>query len=137
MRETPLASAQPGYLLLAARLLVVEQQLHGADHLLPDGVQQRVAQVHVEAEQQVDDVQVLVLNGDEQGRAPQGVHAVDVDPEIDLSLLQGLLDAGVVALLHRPQVGLLQGRELGLGPHDPQGDAVPVRGVVGFPVVQL
>lgn len=126
-----------GYLFLPTWLLVVEQQLHGPHHLFPDGVQQGITHVHVEVEQQLDDLQVLILDGDEQGRAPQGVDAVDVDPEVDLSLLQGLLDTGVVPLLHGPQVGPLKGGELRLGPHDPQRDAVPVRGVVSFPVVQL
>lgn len=51
--------------------------------------------------------------------------------------LQSLFDAGVVSFLHRSQVGLLLGRQLRLGPHDSQRDAVAVRGAVGPPVVQL
>ena len=48
----------------------------------------------------------------------------------------GLLDGGVVALLHGTQVVALQRGQLRLGPHDAQRDAVPVGRVVSL-VVQL
>ena len=67
---------------------MVEQQLHGAHHLLADGVQQGVAHVHVEAQHQLDDLQVLVLDGDQQRCAAQRVDAVDVDLKVDLRLLE-------------------------------------------------
>ena len=76
------------HLLLSSGFLVVYQQLHGAHHLLADGVQQGVAHVHVEAQHQLDDLQVLVLDGDQQRRAAQRVDAVDVDLEVDLRLLE-------------------------------------------------
>ena len=58
-------------------MLWVYQQLHGAHHLLVDGVQEGVSHVHVIAQQQLDDLQVLVLDDDQQRRAPQRVDAVD------------------------------------------------------------
>lgn len=67
---------------------MVEQQLHGSHHLLPDGVQKGVANIDGETQQEFDDLQILVLNGDEQGRAAEGVDAVDVDLKVNLRLLK-------------------------------------------------
>lgn len=50
-------------------------------------MQQGVANIHVEAQQEFDDFQVLVLNGNQQSCAAERVDAVDVDLEVDLSLL--------------------------------------------------
>lgn len=75
-------------LFLSTGLLVVQQELHGSYHLFTDGVEQSVPDIHVEAEEQLDDLQVLILNGYEQRRAPQGIDAIDVDLEVDLRLLQ-------------------------------------------------
>ena len=66
---------------------MIQQQLHSSHHFFADGVQQSVANVHTEAQQEFDDFEVLVLNGDKQGRAAEGVDAVDVDLEVDLCLL--------------------------------------------------
>ncbi|TNN63512.1 hypothetical protein EYF80_026254 [Liparis tanakae] len=78
----------PPHLHAATGLLVIEQQLHRSHHFLPDGVQQGVAHVDAEAQQELDDLQVLVLDGDQQGGAAQRVDAVDVDLEVDLGLLR-------------------------------------------------
>lgn len=83
-------------LLLSARPPVRQQQLHGAHHLLPDGVEQGVASVDAMVKQELHDLQVLVLDGDEERAAPQWVQAVHVDVVIDLCLAQGVFDAGVV-----------------------------------------
>lgn len=66
---------------------MIQQQLHGSHHLLANGVQKGVADVHAEAQQELDDLQILVLNGDEQSRAAEWVDAVDVDLKVDLRLL--------------------------------------------------
>lgn len=67
---------------------MVEQQLHGSHHLLADGVQKGVADVDAETQQEFDDLQILVLDGDEQGRAAEGVDAIDVDLKVNLCLLR-------------------------------------------------
>lgn len=67
---------------------MVEQQLHGSHHLLADGVQKGVADVDTKTQQEFDDLQILVLDGDEQGRAAEGVDAVDVDLKVNLCLLR-------------------------------------------------
>lgn len=67
---------------------MVEQQLHGSHHLFPDGVQEGVAHVDGETQQELDDLQILVLDGDEQGRAAEGVDAVNVDLKVNLRLLR-------------------------------------------------
>lgn len=69
-------------------LLVVEQQLHSSHHLLADSVQKGVANVDAETQQEFDDLQILILDGDEQGRAAEGVDAVDVDLKVNLRLLR-------------------------------------------------
>ena len=68
-------------------------------------MQQGIADVDVEAQQQLDDLQVLVLDGDQQGRAAEGVDTVDVDLEVDLRLLtnekswdQGFVSAATLVL---------------------------------------
>lgn len=73
-----------------------QQQLHGSHHLLPDGVEQGVARVDAVVQQELHDLQVLVLDGDEERAAPQRVQAVHVDVVVDLRLAQGVFDAGVV-----------------------------------------
>lgn len=50
-------------------------------------MQKGVADVHAEAQQELDDLQVLILDADEQSRAAERVDAVDVDLEVDLRLL--------------------------------------------------
>lgn len=67
---------------------MVEQQLHGSHHLLADGVQKGIADVDAEAQQELDDLQILVLDADEQGGAAEGVDAVDVDLKVNLRLLR-------------------------------------------------
>lgn len=67
---------------------MVEQQLHGSHHLLADGVQQGVADVDAKTQKEFDDLQILVLDADEQGRAAEGVDAVDVDLKINFRLLR-------------------------------------------------
>lgn len=67
---------------------MVEQQLHGSHHLFADGVQKGVADVDGETQQELDDLQVFILDGDEQGRAAQRVNAVDVDLKVNLRLLR-------------------------------------------------
>lgn len=114
-------------LFLSAGLLVVEQQLHSPNYLLADGVEQRVPHMHVVRQQELHHLQVLVLDGDEQRGAPQRVHAVHVDLEVDLGLPQRALHAAVVALLHGAQVRLLLRRQLRLGAHHAQTDAVAER----------
>lgn len=125
------------YLFFPTWFLVVEQQLHSSHYFFPDGVQQGIPHVDVVAEQQLDDLQVLVLDGNEEGCASQRVYAVYVDPEVDLSLLQGLLHAAVVSLFHSPQVGFLHGGELSLRSHNAQGDAVPVRAAFRLFIIKL
>lgn len=77
----------PPHLHAATWLLVIQQQLHSSHHLLADRVQQGIADVDVEAQQEFNDFQVLVLNSNQQGRAAERVDAVDVDLEVDLCLL--------------------------------------------------
>lgn len=50
-------------------------------------MQKGIANVHAEAQQELDDLQVLILDADEQSRAAQRVDAVDVDLEVDLCFL--------------------------------------------------
>lgn len=50
-------------------------------------MQQGVTDIHVEAQQEFDDFQVLILNGDQQSCAAERVDAIYVDLEVDLSLL--------------------------------------------------
>lgn len=50
-------------------------------------MQQGIADVDAEAQQELNDFQVLVLDGNQQSRAAQRVDAVDVDLEVDLCLL--------------------------------------------------
>lgn len=74
------------HLFLATGSPVRQQQLHGADHLLPDGVQQGVARVDAVVEKELHDLQVLVLDGDEERAAAQRVQAVNVHVVVDLRL---------------------------------------------------
>lgn len=67
---------------------MVEQQLHSSHHLLADGVQKGIADVDAETQQEFDELQILVLDGDEQGRAAEGIDAVDVDLKVNLGLLR-------------------------------------------------
>lgn len=78
----------PPHLHAPAWLLVNKQQLHSSDHFLADGVQQGIADVDAEAQQEFDDFQVLVLDGNQERRAAEWVDAVDVDLEIDFCLLK-------------------------------------------------
>lgn len=48
-------------------------------------------------QQQLHDLQVLVLNGDEERTATQRVQAVHVHVVVDLRLAKGMFDASVVA----------------------------------------
>lgn len=50
-------------------------------------MKQGIADVNVEAEQEFNDFQVLILYGNQQSSAAQRVDAVDVDLEVDLGLL--------------------------------------------------
>lgn len=50
-------------------------------------MQQGIADVDTEAQQELNDFQVLVLDGNQQSRAAQRVDAVDVDLEVDFCLL--------------------------------------------------
>ena len=54
-------------------------------------MQQGIADVDVEAQQELNDFQVLVLNGNQQSCAAERVDAVDVDLEVDLCLLTKLV----------------------------------------------
>lgn len=54
-------------------------------------MQQGIANVDVEAQQELSDFQVLVLNGNQKGCAAERVDAVDVDLEVDLCLLTKLV----------------------------------------------
>lgn len=114
-------------LLFSAGLLVVKEQLHSSHYLLTDSVEQRVSHMHVVRQQKLHHLQVLVLYGDEQGGAPQRVHAVHVDLEVDLGLPQRALHAAVVALFHGAEVRLLLRRQLRLGAHHAQTDAIATR----------
>lgn len=66
---------------------MIEQQLHSSHHFLADCVQQGIADVDAEAQQEFNDFQVLVFNGNQQSRASERVDAVDVDLEVDLCFL--------------------------------------------------
>ena len=85
---------------------MIQQELHGLHVLLVDSVQQGVPNLHPVAQQQFDHLDVLVLDGDQQRRAAQRVHAVDVDAGEE-DLVQHLAGGGDVAPLHRQQVLLL------------------------------
>lgn len=90
----------PSHLHAATGLLVIQQQLHGSHHLLTDGVQQGIADVDVEAQQEFNDFQVLVLDCNQQSCAAQRVDAVDVDLEVDLRLLEKDVIASQELLLY-------------------------------------
>lgn len=66
---------------------MIQQQLHSSHHFLADRVQKGIADVDAETQQELNDFQILILDGDEQGRAAEGVDAVDVDLKVDLCLL--------------------------------------------------
>lgn len=61
------------------QLLVVEQDLDGLDVLLADGMKKSVLRLDFVLDEQLYHLQVLVVDGHEQRRPPQGVHAIDVD----------------------------------------------------------
>ena len=50
-------------------------------------MQQGIADIDVEAQQEFDDFQVLIFNSNQQSRAAEWVDTVDVDFEVDLCLL--------------------------------------------------
>lgn len=50
-------------------------------------MQEGIADIDAETQQELDDFQILILDGDEQSRAAKGVDAVDVDLEVDLCFL--------------------------------------------------
>lgn len=66
---------------------MIQQQLHSSHHFLADRVQEGIADIDTETQQELNDFQILILDGDEQGRAAKGVDAVDVDLKVDLCLL--------------------------------------------------
>ena len=108
------------------RDLVVEQELDGLDILLVDGVQQGIADLHVVGQQQLDHLDVLVLDGDEQRRAPQRVDAVHVDL-VGGQAVEHVARAGHVPPLHGQQVLLLLVAEVLLLADDAHAEAVAVR----------
>ena len=115
--------------LLVAHL-VRQQHLDGLDVLLPNGVQERVADLDVVSQQQFDHLNVLVLNGDEQRAPAERVDAVDVDVEVDLRLLQTVAGRGDVSALHRQKEVLLLIVEFRLLADDAHPVAVAVFGHV-------
>lgn len=68
---------------------MIQQQLHSSHHFLADSVKQGIANVDIETQQELNNFQILILNGNEQSRAAEGVNTVDVDLEVDLCLLKG------------------------------------------------
>lgn len=66
---------------------MIQQQLHSSHHFLANCVQQGIADVNAEAQQELNDFEVLVLDGNQESRAAERVDAVDVDLEVDLCLL--------------------------------------------------
>lgn len=93
------------HLFLSARPAVGQQQLHGAHHLLPDGVQQGVARVDAVVQQELHDLQVLVLDGDEESAAAQRVQTVHVHVVVDLRLAEGVFDPCIVTWRQRGDRG--------------------------------
>lgn len=84
------------HLLLATGPPVRQQQLHGANNLLPDGVQQGIPRVDAVVKQELHDLQVFVLDGYEEPAAAQRVQTVHIYVVINLGLTQGMFDASVV-----------------------------------------
>lgn len=68
---------------------MIQQQLHGSHHFLADSMKQGITDIDTEAQQKLNDFQILILNGNEQSRAAKGINAVDVDLKVDLGLLNG------------------------------------------------
>lgn len=66
---------------------MIQQQLHGSHHFLADSVKQGITNVDTEAQQKLNDFQILILNGNEQSSAAKGIDTVDVDLKVDLCLL--------------------------------------------------
>lgn len=61
------------------QLLVVEQDLDGLNVLLADCMKKCVLRLDLMLDEQLDHLQVLVVDGHEERRPAEGVHAVDVD----------------------------------------------------------
>lgn len=74
--------------VLVAAVLVVQQHLDGLDKLLGDGVQQGVLRVHPVIDEQLHHLQVLVIDGHQQGGPAERIDAVDVDVTLRFGLLQ-------------------------------------------------
>lgn len=84
------------YLFLSAGPSVRQQQLHGTHYLLPDGVEQGVTRVDAVVKQQLHDLQVLILDGNEERAAAQWVQTVHVHVVVDLGLAKGMFDSCIV-----------------------------------------
>lgn len=83
-------------------------------------MQQRVARLHAELQQQLHHLQVLVVDGHEQRGAAQRVHAVHVDVALGARAGQHAPRSRHVAALHAQQELLLvqrQHRHLLVRPH--------------------
>lgn len=83
-----------------------QQQLHGAHHLLSDGVQQGVARVDAMVQEELHDLQVLILDGDEERAAAQRVQTVHVHVVVDLRLAEGVFDSCIVTWTQTGEEGL-------------------------------
>lgn len=59
-------------------VILLQQSLNGFHKFFGNGMQQCVFCVYVKAYQQVDHVQVLVVDGHQEGRSTQRIYAIDV-----------------------------------------------------------
>ncbi|CAG0883199.1 unnamed protein product [Cyprideis torosa] len=60
------------------RIFMIQQDLHGFHVLFGDGVKQSVSGLHLMLQKKLDHLQVFVVDGHQQCRSPQGIHAVHV-----------------------------------------------------------
>ena len=69
-------------------LFVVKEDLDRLDKLLVDGVQESVLGLDLVLQQHLHHLEVLVVDGHEERRPAQRVHAVDIDSSILTTVLE-------------------------------------------------
>lgn len=74
--------------IFVAAIFVVQQNFNRLDKLLRDGVQKGILCVHPMIDEQFYHLEILVVDGHEQGGSPQRIDTVDVDVCLRVGLLQ-------------------------------------------------
>lgn len=60
---------------------VVEEKFDGLNHLLVDGVKESVAHVYMVTKQELDDLDILILDGDLERSSTKGILGVEDNGE--------------------------------------------------------